>query len=566
VLSYVSNRSGSWQVWLLDRDAGEPRQVSFDPVGVEEVLVTPDGRPVWWHDETGSELGLWVTANGAQATPLLREVSAGWAMGISIVEGATALGVADERGYAILFSKREEPVDELYRHEDPAGVGAEWPQGAGGLSLDGTLLCIRHSEEGNILHPSLRVLETNTGSALADLHDEGRRLDPVAWSPVPGDGRLVVTHEREEFERPAIWHPRSGQREELTVDLPGAVFALDWWPDGSALLVRHEFEAAEQLYRLDLQSGGTELVADPGGEIEQASVRPDGEVWLLTSTSREPARVVTRDGIEVIALDDRAPPGHPYESIWFENPSGDRIQALVATPGSSGPFPTIISVHGGPDWHERDRYDPATQAYVDEGFAVALPNYRGSSGYGITFRETLHGNIGFPESEDIVACVEAIVDKGVAEPGMIFLEGWSWGGYLACLNAGLNPDLWRGVVAGIPTGDYVAAHWASSPPLRAWDEAVMGGNPDQMPDLYRERNPMTYVDRVRAPVLVIAGVSDSRCPIEGVTPWVEALIRRGVPVEMYTYSAGHHANQVDEQIRHVEMIVSFLRRQMPSET
>src|SRR4029077_7751943 len=79
---------------------------------------------------------------------------------------------------------------------------------------------------------------------------------------------------------------------------------------------------------------------------------------------------------------ERPPPGRPYRSFWFEDPAGQRIQAFVATPRGDGPHPTVMSVHGGPEWHERDAFDAETQAYVDAGYAVALVNYRGSTGHG----------------------------------------------------------------------------------------------------------------------------------------------------------------------------------------
>jgi dipeptidyl aminopeptidase/acylaminoacyl peptidase len=216
-----------------------------------------------------------------------------------------------------------------------------------------------------------------------------------------------------------------------------------------------------------------------------------------------------------------------------------------------------MSVHGGPEWHERDAFDAETQAFVDAGYAVALVNYRGSTGYGIAFREALIGNPCFPETEDVNAGLDHLIAEGVADPERVFWSGWSWGGCLACLNAGLHPDRWRAIFAGIPAGDFVAAHWASAPGLQAWDDAVYGGSPDQVPDVYRGRDPMTYVDRVRAPVLVIAGENDSRCPIEGITPWVEALRVREHPVKIHLYGTGHHANSAEDKVHHMRMILDF---------
>jgi dipeptidyl aminopeptidase/acylaminoacyl peptidase len=236
------------------------------------------------------------------------------------------------------------------------------------------------------------------------------------------------------------------------------------------------------------------------------------------------------------------------------------IHGFVITPDGAPPYPTIVSVHGGPEWHHTDDYDADALAYADQGFAVLLVNYRGSTGYGRAHREAILANIGFPESEDVIAALDHAVGTGITDPTRVFLEGWSWGGYLAMLNAGLNPDRWRAIAAGIPTGDYVAAHYECAPSLRAWDLAVLGGSPVDLPELYRERNPMTYVDRVRAPMIVIAGENDSRCPLGSVMVYVHALRVRGKPVEVHTYPGGHHANDVNERMRHVERIVDFFRR------
>ena len=114
--------------------------------------------------------------------------------------------------------------------------------------------------------------------------------------------------------------------------------------------------------------------------------------------------------------------------------------------------------------------------------------------------------------------------------------------------------------AGIPIGDYVAAHYECAPALRAWDVATLGGSPMDLPALYHERNPMTYVDQVRAPVLLIAGEHDSRCPLGQVMVYAHALRRRGHPIELHLYPGGHHANDVAEQIRQATLAIEFFGR------
>jgi dipeptidyl aminopeptidase/acylaminoacyl peptidase len=564
-LAFVSNESGSWQAWVADLTTGERRQISNEAVGVECALVAPDGRVVWWRDETGDERGLWVTApfDAGEPEALVQDVPRGWSAGISFAGDALVLGiVADERYLAIVAEPGSAPRT-VRSSPRPLGVGTEYPPGSGGISADGRLVCLRHADHGDMLHRGLMALAAADGTVVAEIGDPGSNLEPIAWNPRPGDDRLLFISELSAFERPSIWTPRTGERRELTVDLAGAALPVGWWPDGSAILVRHEFEGTFELHRVDPESGETTLVAAPHGEIGDAGVRPDGHVWFETSDSVHPPRVLSEEGHEVLAsAGERPPRGRPYRSFWFENPLGQRVQSFVVTPPGDGPHPTVMSVHGGPEWHERDAFDAETQAFVDAGYAVSLVNYRGSTGYGVAFRRALIGDPWFPETQDVIAGLDALIAEGIADPDRVAFAGWSWGGCLACLNEGLHPDRWRAVFAGIPSGDLVAAHRASMPEIQAYDVALYGGTPDEVPELYRERNPMTYVDRAVAPVLVIAGEADPRCPIEGITPWVDALRARGVAVDVHLYPQGHHTNAVDQQVHHMQLILDFFRRHL----
>jgi dipeptidyl aminopeptidase/acylaminoacyl peptidase len=562
-LAFVSNESGSWQAWVADLVTGERRRISNEPVGVETVLVAPDGRIVWWRDERGDEQGLWVAASfdAEEPEPLVAYAPLGWSSGISFAGDTVVLGIVTGDDYLAIVAEPGSPPRIIRSGPKPLGVGREYPAGSGGISADGRLVCLRHTDRGDILHQALMAVDAADGTVVAQLADPGSNLDPVAWSPRAGDERMLFTSELGAFERPSIWSPRSDERRELTVDLPGAAIPVAWWPDASAILVRHEFEGAFDLHRLDLGSGETTLVADPPGEIGDAAVRPDGEVWFLTSDSVHAPRVMSADGAEIATpAGERPPNGRPYRSFWFENADGQRIQSFVVTPPGDGPHPTVMSVHGGPEWHDRDAFDPEVQAFVDAGYAVALVNYRGSTGYGIAFRRSLIGNPWFPETEDVIAGLDSLIAAGITDPDRVAFAGWSWGGCLACLNEGLHPDRWRAVFAGIPSGDMIAAHYASMPEIQAFDVALYGGTPADVPELYRERNPMTYVGRAVAPVLVIAGEEDPRCPIEGITPWVEALRSRGVPVDVHMYPQGHHANAVGQQVQHMQLILDFFGR------
>ena len=566
-LGLVSTESGSSQAWLWDLATGERRQASDEGVGAEEVHVLPDGSGVaWWLDPNGDERGRWIVTpfEGGEPAPLLPDVPDGWSTGISLAGGAIAVGITTEHDSRVYVAAGGGPARERYRHERPAGVGREYPSGSGGLSADGRLVCVRHAERGDIERTALRVLDVTSGATVGDLLDEGRALAPGGWSPVPVDTRLVISEEPSGLERPALWDPTTGSRTPVALpDLPGPVTFHDWWPDGSAILLHHEASGRTQLLRAEPATGAAEVVWDREGTVLEAAVRPDGEVWVHDQASTRPPAIRDLAGEEPVSLGSSpAPAGAPYRSIAFANPAGEEIRGFVVTPEGAPPFPTVVHVHGGPNWHDRDEFEPEVQAFVDAGYAVLMVNYRGSTGRDTAFRERLRGDIGFPESEDILAGLDHVVAEGIVDPTRVALEGWSWGGYLTLLNAGLHPERWRAAIGGIPVGDYVAAHYECAPLLRAWDEATMGGGPMDRPALYRERNPMTYVDRVTAPVLLIAGEHDSRCPLGQVMVYAHALRAREHPVEVHLYAAGHHANDVHEQIRHMELSLAFLERSM----
>jgi dipeptidyl aminopeptidase/acylaminoacyl peptidase len=197
------------------------------------------------------------------------------------------------------------------------------------------------------------------------------------------------------------------------------------------------------------------------------------------------------------------------------------------------------------------------------GFQVAMVNYRGSIGFGAAWRDTLIGNIGWPEVEDVVAGLDDLIANGWADPARTAMAGWSWGGYLTLLMHGMHPDRFIAGVAGVPVGDYTAAYADESPILQAYDRALLGGTPADVPELMRERSPITYVDRVQAPLLVLAGEHDTRCPIGQVLRYTDRLAARGHDHELYLFPTGHAPFQIDERIKQTGVVLDFLARRVP---
>jgi dipeptidyl aminopeptidase/acylaminoacyl peptidase len=131
------------------------------------------------------------------------------------------------------------------------------------------------------------------------------------------------------------------------------------------------------------------------------------------------------------------------------------------------------------------------------------------------------------------------------------------------MELGRYPGLWSAGMAGVPVGDYVRAYDEEAPSLQALDRALMGGTPDTEPDAFRRSSPLTYADQVAAPVLLVIGENDSRCPVGQALAYAHRLKDRGKPHEVYLYTTGHGALATDEDVRQEQVVLDFLRSVVP---
>jgi dienelactone hydrolase len=556
---YASDVSGVVEQYAWDRDADTHRQVTDRPNGTLAATLSPDGETIWWFADTdGDEFGIWMTQpfTGGPDEVALPEVGPAYPAGLEIGHRVIAAGRSTDDGSELWISSADGNPSVFYRTPDTASVDA--------LSRDDALLVYSHSEHGDPRYPALRVLRTDDLGVVADKWDgEGRGLHALSFSPVAGDQRLLVGHERRGREELLIWDVAAGTETELVLDLPGDVSA-GWYPDGSALLVGHDHAARSELYRYDLASGALEQLDTPRGVVRGATARPDGTVELAWSSAERPPVIRRADGPVVLAAPGEEPPAaYPVEDRWVPGPGGD-VHALLVRPAGSaadaGPFATAFLVHGGPEAQDDDSYRARRAAYADAGYAVVHVNYRGSSGYGSEWRDALTGRPGLTELEDVAAVYDALVAEGVVDPARTILSGGSWGGFLTLLGLGTQPERWTAGIAEVPVADYLAAYEDEMEGLRAYDRALFGGSPEEVRDVYVRSSPLTYVDAVTAPVLVVAGANDPRCPIRQIDNYLAALDANGKAHEVYRFDAGHGSLVIQETIRQVEVALDFALR------
>ncbi|PZG44760.1 S9 family peptidase [Spongiactinospora gelatinilytica] len=561
---YQSNASGSWEIYAWDRSTGAFHQVTDRPNGTRYAVLDPVGQWIWWFADTdGNEWGQWMRQpfdggpdENAISAVTSEDMVSGHPMGIGLSSvGTAAIGLARPGGgFQVLHVQPGEAPTVVYEHAEAAYVTA--------MSPDGALILIDHSEHGDALHPALRVIRPN-GTTVGDLHDgPGKGLLGVRFSPIAGDRRLLALHERRGRREPLLWDPLTGDQREVWLRDPGEVTA-DWFQDGRSLLIVRQHRGRTRLHRYDLGGGGMTPIETPHGVIEAAAARHDGTVEYAWSNSSHPPMIRSSAGHVVMnPAGPSAPPSVPVEDLDVDGPGG-RIHTLVSRPErGNAPYPTVFLLHGGPTAQDDDSFLPAVAAWVDHGFAVVRVNYRGSTGYGSAWRDALHGDVGHIELADLTAVREHVVAGGLADPERLVIAGGSWGGYLTLLALGVQPKTWAAGIAAVPIADHVATYEDETEGLRAYQRALLGGSPEDVPERYASSSPITYVDQVAAPVLVLAGENDPRCPIRQVQNYIARLAARGHDHEVYRFDAGHGSLVVAERIEQMAAQLDFARKRL----
>ena len=554
--AYTTNRSGVRQLWSWDLRTDRHLPLTDKPTGVAWGVLMPDGNGVaWFDDDAGNEVGRFVVTPfaGGTSMDLAPGLAPGWSAGLSLRSRRHAVGRADPDGFSIAVV--EDGVTRTI-------ISRSRPVSVAGLSADADLLALSHTEHGDFLHPTVQVVDADGVLVSAVFDGLGNTIDAAGWSPVAEDARLALVVERTGRRSAEVWDVRADTRTSCEVDLPGEVEVEDWWPDGSALLLAHEHRGQRTLVRYDLATRRATPVDVGGGTVTAARVRPDGALWYVFESSAHAPAVRERtdrgDSVLLAPPGLRAPDGTVAVSLDYANDDGDDVHAFLTLPDGQPPHPLVVDVHGGPHAQVTDSFDPFVQAWVDHGFAVLSPNYRGSTGSGKRWQDALEGDPGRPELLDLRAGRDHLVREGVADQHRVVLTGASWGGYLTLQSIGTMPNAWSAAVALVPVADYEAAFEDESPSLQEFDTALFGGTPQECGDLYRERSPITHVHRVHVPVLIITGANDTRCPQGQVDNYVAALERHGVPHAYDVFEAGHGSMAVAENVRQQALALDFV--------
>jgi len=246
--------------------------------------------------------------------------------------------------------------------------------------------------------------------------------------------------------------------------------------------------------------------------VESSSDIDPGRLYVLDSRTMKMQFL----GARYPALKDQ--PLQPMQALHYPSFDGMQVPAYLTLPGRpSGPAPTIVLIHGGPQARDRWGFNSEVQVLAAHGYAVFQPQFRGSAGFGKAFEEAGYGQWGQAMQDDITAGVRYLVDQGIADPKRICIVGASYGGYAALWGLARTPELYKcGVsVAGVSDLELML-HDDSDINQNSFLQAVnrsLVGDPDLMKATWDSVSPLKHADRIRAPLLIVHGKLDRRVPI-----------------------------------------------------
>jgi dipeptidyl aminopeptidase/acylaminoacyl peptidase len=306
-----------------------------------------------------------------------------------------------------------------------------------------------------------------------------------------------------------------------------------WSHDGQHLLYYHSGASApNDLYSFDLRS-------QQSTQLTNSFVAGLGPTGMVTPTL---VHYPSKDGKFTI-------------SAWVYIPKN-----II----HNGKYPAIVYIHGGPASQSMDSFNRFIQYMNNQGYLVIAPNYRGGTGYGHDFQEANRHDAGGEELNDVIGAADFIRRTGFVDPAKLIVMGGSYGGYLTMMAVTRHPELWAAAVPIVPFVNWFTEFENEDPQLQESDRLFMG-DPVKDKALWEDRSPINFIDRVKAPLLILAGANDPRCPRSESEQIASAVKKHGGTAILKIYEdEGHGFARVENQIDAYQRAADFLRVRVPS--
>lgn len=257
------------------------------------------------------------------------------------------------------------------------------------------------------------------------------------------------------------------------------------------------------------------------------------------------------------------------EYVSYQSFDGMEIYGILWRPGNTSPrakVPVVILIHGGPGGQDFLTFDLYAQVLCSLGFAVFQPNYRSSMGYGKEFYEANRYDWGGGDLQDIVYAAQYLKTVPWIDGERIVVAGGSYGGYLTYMAMVKAPEVWCAGIARVGITDLHKFYESQMPHFKHLLRYFMG-DPEENRELWRNRSPITHAANLKAPLLIVHGVTDPRCPIEQARIFRDKLLELGFKEgERFEYveltEEGHGSIDQEQKIRIFELLANFLERRV----
>jgi dipeptidyl aminopeptidase/acylaminoacyl peptidase len=535
IVAFVSDRGEGYGVFVVEAAGGQPRELARHPTAIAGLSWSPDAGRLAYTCAFDP-----AAPAGGQESPTVRVV-----------------GRSDYRQDGVGFMGEARPQVFVV---DAAGGGPRLLTGGGTdfalpqWSPDGRTIA---AAAGPSYRARLARIDAATGSV--DLvGPEGGPVPIWSWSPT-GD-RIVLAADPRRTYQPDFYvhHVASGETVGLTDDpgvvpfVPGVPLpqppSMPVWLDERRLAFAGARAGATGLYVLDTTSGKIERLH--GWHAVDHGFSADGgrrRFVFAQTTLERPSELVTLElggaPATVTRCSDPVTAGRRAAG-WerLEVTRGDvTVEAWLLRPPDFEPghrYPLVIDVHGGPNSWYGHGYLATQQCLAAHGFLVAFANPRGSATYGRRFAGMVFRDWGGEDYLDLMAVVDALVERPYVDRDRLGISGYSYGGYMTARTIG-RTDRFRAAVCGAPCFDLVS-HWGTSDIGDAWDDVQWGGPPHERAEWYGERSPSTEAHRARTPTLVLQGEADDRCPIGQSQHLFTVLRHVGCETELALYPGASH--------------------------
>jgi dipeptidyl aminopeptidase/acylaminoacyl peptidase len=579
-VAFVSNMSGRNNLWLVPSEGGWPLQLTVSEQRQAQPTWSPNGKWIAYiSDYDGDEQ--WdiflVSPKTGQVVNVTntREISE-----------EDPVWSPDGRYLAYIVKPKTSSVFEIdvydsvlrdVKHltsgtaKDRMNVSPIW-------SPDGKFI-VYTQEQSKGTDSNIHMVDlASAQSTLLTPHDGERTYSANDISP---DGKqvLITSNALDGYDNAALLEIESKKVHWLTKD-KWSISGDSFSPDGKYLTYGANVDGNTYIYLYEIGTGKTHALVLPKG-VNYVSGRASpftrdsqrllynhngptapGDLWIYTLADGK-SHQITNSLVGGVRAEDMV---EPYLVHYPSKDGKWTISALVYVPYNlprNNQSPAIVYVHGGPTAQSVNLFNRFVQYMTNQGYIVIAPNYRGSTGYGKEFQQANLFDMGGGDLQDVIAAADWIKQTGYVDPKKVILMGGSYGGYLTMMGVTKAPEVWAAGVAIVPFVNWFTEIQNEDPVLRESDLATMG-DPEKNEALYEERSPINFIDQVKAPLFLLAGGNDPRCPKSETQQVVDAIKKRGGVIEYKIYeNEGHGFSRVENQIEAYKRAADFLIAHVP---